>query len=227
MVNPVISYLREKNPNPLISHVTLRRWIGILGILLPAVCGLGGWLWASLFLQQSISFYYHTNVRDYFVGILVVVSLFLITYKGYEKRDNILTTITGIFGLGVVTFPCLLDKEVGCPIGFFQLNQECSNTIHQICSVFFFGLLAANSYFLFTKTDKKKELWVNKGKRNFLYKACGILMGITLAALIVIVEVNEHFVEENNIVFWFETIMVVSFAVSWLVKGETIWRDPK
>jgi hypothetical protein len=176
IVNPVNSYLKKKNANPLISHVTLRKWIGILGILLPAVCWLGGKL-ASLDLQQSISFYYHTNVRDYFVGILVVVSLFLITYKGYENRDNILTTITGIFGLGVVTFPCLLDKEVngpiidcllstkvGCPIGFFQLNPNISDKIHMYCSVAFFSYLQRTPYFCLRKPIRKKKCGSTKGK---------------------------------------------------------------
>jgi len=235
----VISYLRKKNVNFIISYINLRRLIGILGILLPVVCFFGGWLRASLPLQQSISFYYHTNVRDYFVGVLVLVSLFLITYKGHEVRDNILTTITGFFGLGVVTFPCLLDKEiktsidcllstgVGCPIGFFQLNPECSDNIHMICSVFFFFLLAANSYCLFTLTDETKEMTDNKKKRNRVYKACGIVMGISLITLVILYKCFNKFVEENRIVFYLETIMVVSFGVSWLVKGETFFRDPK
>jgi len=228
IVNPVNSYLKKKNPNPLISHVTLRMWIGILGILLPAVCGLGGWLRASLDLQQSISFYYHTNVRDYFVGILVVVSLFLITYKGYEVIDDIVSTITGIFGLGITIFPCLLAKEVKMPIGFFQLNPDISNILHIICSAFFFVLLAVNSLFLFTLTDKKKEMSNNKKKRNIVYIVCGILILISIIALgIILLIVNKQIVEEKRIVFVFETIMVVSFGVSWLVKGETILRDPK
>ena len=219
---------RTKNANPVISYLNLRRLIGYVGILLPLVCFLGGKLFANLPIQQSISFYYHTNVRDFFVGLLVGVSLLLITYKGYEVIDDIVSTITGIFGLGIVIFPCLLAKEVKCPIGFFQLKPDCSNILHIACSVFFFGLLAVNSFFLFTLTDKKKEMSNNKKKRNIIYKVCGILISITLIAMIIIVlTVNEQIVEEKRIVFVFETIMLVSFGVSWLVKGETILRDPK
>jgi len=228
IANPTISYLRTKNDNRVISYINLRRLIGIVGISLPLVCFLGGKLFSSLPLQRSISFYYHTNIGDFFVGLLVVVSLFLMTYKGYEVIDDFLTTITGFFGLMIVTFPCLLAKGDKTPIGFFQLNPVISDTLHQICSVFFFGLLAVNSFFLFTLTDKKKEMSNNKGKRNRVYKACGILMWITLIALIIIVrKVDEQIVEEKRIVFYLETIMVVSFAVSWIVKGEWIWGDPK
>jgi cell division protein FtsW (lipid II flippase) len=201
--------------------------IGILGILLPLVCWLGGKLYASLPLQQSISFYYHTNVQDFFVGILVVVSLFLISYKGYEVIDDIISTITGILGLGVVIFPCLLAKEVKTPIGFFQLNPDISDEIHMYCSVIFFLLLSANSFFLFTQTDKKKERTKNKKKRDIVYRVCGLLIFILTIALVILFEVNRQILEENSIVFYLETIMVVSFGVSWIVKGETIWRDPK
>jgi uncharacterized protein YacL len=198
-----------------------------LGILLPLVCFLGGKLFASLPIQQSISFYYHTNVQDYFVGLLVGVSLFLITYKGPEVIDNFVSTITGFFGLMIIIFPCLLAKEVKTPIGFFQLNPDISDKLHMICSVFFFVLLAVNSLFLFTLTDKKKEMSNNKKKRNIVYRVCGILILISIIALVILFKVNEQIVEEKRIVFIFETIMVVSFGVSWLVKGETILRDPK
>jgi uncharacterized protein YacL len=150
------------------------------------------------------------------------------TYKGYEVIDDIVSTITGIFGLGITIFPCLLAKEVNTPIGFFQLNPKLSDILHIACSVFFFVLLAVNSLFLFTLTDKKKEMSNNKKKRNIVYKVCGILILISLIAMIIIVlTVNKQIVEEKRIVFVFETIMVVSFGVSWLVKGETILRDPK
>jgi Mn2+/Fe2+ NRAMP family transporter len=159
---------------------------------------------------------------------MVGVSLLFITYKGYEVIDDIVSTITGFFGLGIVIFPCLLAEEVKCRIGFFRLNPDLSDNLHIACSVFFFVLLAVNSLFLFTLTDKKKEMPNSKRKRNKVYKVCGIFILISLIALgIIWLTVNKQIVEEKRIVFVFETIMVVSFGVSWLVKGETIFRDPK
>jgi len=218
---------RTKNANPVISYLNLRRLIGILGILLALVCYLGGKLFAGLPIQPSISDYYHTNVRDLFVGLLVGVSLFLMTYKGYEVVDNIVSTITGISGLGIAIFPCLLAEGVKTPIGFFQVDPNFSYTLHKICTVIFLLLLAGNSYFLFTLTDKTKEMSNNKKKRNIVYKVCGILIFISLIALVIIkLKVRPQIVEQYSIVFVLETIMLVSFGVSWLVKGETILRDP-
>jgi len=170
---------------------------------------------------------------------MVVVSLFLITYKGYEVIDNIISTITGIFGLGIVIFPCLLDKEVQtpigcllstevkCPIGFFQRNPDISDFLHIVCSVIFFLLLAVNSFFLFTLTDKKKEMSNNKKKRNIVYRVCGIVIFISLIVLGTLFIVNRQILEEKSIIFVLETIMVVSFGVSWIVKGGRGFKDPK
>ncbi|MEJ2664743.1 MAG: DUF998 domain-containing protein, partial [Spirochaetia bacterium] len=82
---------RKKNRSIIISYIALRRLIGILGMLLPFICILGGLLFAALYVEPSISDYYYTNMRDFFVGLLFGVSLFLITYKGYELIDDIVT----------------------------------------------------------------------------------------------------------------------------------------
>jgi len=220
--------LRIKNVNPVISYFILRRLIGILGILLALVCYGGGRLFSDLSLQPSISFYYYTNVRDLFVGLLVGVSMFLITYKGYEVIDNIVSNITGMVGLGIAIFPCLFSKEVTMSVGFFQFNPELSNTLHLICSASFFVLLALNSLFLFTLTDKNKEMTENKKKRNKVYITCGIIILASLISLVFIkLTVDPKIIDEKKIVFIFEAVMLVSFGISWLVKGETIWRDPK
>jgi hypothetical protein len=219
---------RTKNANPVISYLNLRNLIGILGILLALVCYLGGKLFAGLPIQPSISNYYHTNVRDLFVGLLVAVSLFLMTYKGYEVIDNIVSTVTGISALGIAIFPMLRAVGDKTPIGFFQVDPNFSYTLHKIFTVIFLLLLAGNSYFLFTLTDKTKEMSTNKKKRNIVYKVCGILIFISLIALVIIkLKVRPQIVEQYSIVFVLETIMLVSFGVSWLVKGGTILRDPK
>ena len=39
-------------------------------------------------MLESISSYYHSVMRDIFVGSLCAVGTFLISYRGYDKRDN-------------------------------------------------------------------------------------------------------------------------------------------
>jgi hypothetical protein len=60
----------EINNQLVIPYLTLRRTVGILGIALPFVLILGGWIVFKTSLQGSLSAYYHTGMRDVFVGIL-------------------------------------------------------------------------------------------------------------------------------------------------------------
>jgi hypothetical protein len=96
--------LKNKNKSLIVSYLTLRKLIGVLGILLPFACLFGGSLFQNSPVLDSISAYYHSNMRDILTGLLVGVSLFLITYKGYELRDTLLAILSGIAGLGIAIF---------------------------------------------------------------------------------------------------------------------------
>ena len=217
---------RTKNRSQLTSYKSLRKLIGILGILLPLICYLGGRLFASLTLQPSISAYYFTNARDFFVGLLVAVALFLMTYKGYEVIDNVITNVTGIAGFGIAIFPCLPLIDKVKPVGFFQLNPCTSNIIHLSCAGTFFTLLAINSIFLFTLTKDKRTMTRNKKRRNVVYITCGIAIIVSLIIL-VLAKLIPGFLAYGNTVFILETIMLFAFGISWLVKGEAVLEDKK
>ena len=208
--------LKDKNDSFIISYLTLRKVVGILGILLPFICMLDG-------VQESLSFYYHTDMRDLFVGILIGVCLFLVTYKGYEKRDNIVTSISGFAGFAIALFPCR-NLATGQPVGFFQINPDTSNTIHGIAAAVFFVFLAINSFFLFTLSNRNPASLRTKNKniRNIIYRVCG---GIIFALLILIVVIGQDNVQKARLLLPFETAMLVAFGISWLVKGETLLRD--
>jgi len=215
-----------KSPNPIISYKNLRRLIGILGMLLPLIVWAGGALFEGLGLQRSISFYYHTNARDVFVGLLVGVSLFLITYNGYEAIDDIVTTATGTAGFGIALFPCLSSRGAVAPVGFFQLRPMVSNALHISCAGLFFVLLAVNSLFLFTRTADRGAMTRNKKRRNAVYVACGAAILAAIAALVLVqIIVPAETIDRSPVVFWLETAMLAAFGISWLVKGETIFRD--
>ncbi|MBU2590656.1 MAG: DUF998 domain-containing protein [Nitrospinae bacterium] len=226
MLTRVNSYLRTKVPSPVISYKNLRTLIGILGMLLPAVCYFGGRLFAGLPLQPSISFYYHTNVRDAFVGLLVAVGMFMVTYRGYENIDNIVSHIIGLAALGIAIFPCLFSASSTSPVGFFQINPKLSNIIHLSSAGIFFFLLAMNSIFLFTLTDKTKEMSDNKKTRNKIYVACGVIILLCILALIVIgLTMDQATIDKLSLTFWLEMVMLNAFGISWLVKGEAIFGD--
>ncbi|MEN8228312.1 MAG: hypothetical protein ABFS38_09180 [Bacteroidota bacterium] len=82
-------------PPEILSHYAMRKAIGILGISLPVILVVGSAAFGKCDeVQQSISAYYHTNMRNIFVGVLSAVALFLFSYRGHDWMDN----IAGYFG---------------------------------------------------------------------------------------------------------------------------------
>lgn len=93
------------------TYRRIRRAIGYLGISLPLI--LVSFSFIPFFetsLQNSISDYYYTNLREIFTGTLCAVGLFLICYKGNSnisiwKNDSLLTNIAGIMAIGAALIP--------------------------------------------------------------------------------------------------------------------------
>lgn len=207
----------------IISFMTIRRAVGILGIILPIIVSLGGLLFDRQCrqLQASISDYYYTVTGSFFVGTLCAVGLFLYTYRGYDPIDNILSSLAGVFAVGIAFFPTDACRNcLSCNILTRDPNPV-TNTIHYICAAAFFLILAYMSLFLFTRSDVKGKLPAAKRKRNIVYRISGIVMVIALI-LILSLKIFPAFktkLELYHPVFWFELIALWSFGTSWLTKG--------
>lgn len=185
----------------MINTIRLRTMIGWLGMLLP-------WLVTLLIgkIPSSISATYYTNACATFMIILGAASFLLISYKGYEKIDDIINTLAGICGLGICLFPCYADLS---RVGTFNLGPQLSNTIHTIFAIIFFVLLAYGSFFLFTKSDVK--VTGKKKIRNIIYRICGIGMIVSFGILLL-----PNFYCQ---IWLTETIALFFFALSFLTKA--------
>lgn len=180
-------------------------WISLIGaIIVSKATGVPVEFWPTL----SISATYY--ICPALTGILTAASVVLMCYDGYSLRDNIVTTISGVFGIMIVLFPCActVSDEM---VGFFQLPVAISNTIHCASACAFFILLSINSLFLFTLGEK--EPTKQKKIRNIIYRVCGIGM---LCALILMVLPVSFFAKT----FVVEAIALTFFGISWLVKGQ-------
>jgi hypothetical protein len=220
-------WIRGLNKSDIESYRNLKRAIGILAMLLPLICILGGFGALGRPAQNSISHYYYTNMRDVLVGLLGCVSILLMAYSGYGIIDNVVTWAIGFAGAGVVAFPCPPYALSQTPVGIFQLPQTTSGPIHFTCAAVFFFLLAINSIFLFTMSDKKIP-GKKKQIRDAIYVASGVLILLCLATLLVIKLAARDFYNNSSIALIFETVMLLAFGASWLVKGEIpLFRDSK
>ena len=197
-------------------YLRIRNLCGLLGIILPwlALFSAGiaqhpgnDWWW-------SISATYYLSPA--LVGVLVPAALVLISYIGYDSTDNILTSLCGIFGLGIVLFPCKVSWIAdGTPVGFFQLPIEISHVIHTVCAVLFFFGNAMNSIFQFTKTDTPDHMTARKIIRNRIYRICGygmLLLEVVLAEAYLLGA-------PGYLIMIFEVVLLHLFGFAWLVKG--------
>lgn len=204
-----------------VSYLVLRKAIGILGIALPFVLAFGLLLLKGAEIQSSISSYYHTLMRDVFVGILCAIGVFLLSYKGYEKADDLAGDFACLMAVGVALFPV-------APEGNSDPTLALVGTLHYVFAALFFLTLAYFSLRLFTKTDPSVPPTRRKMQRNFVYKVCGylILLAMALIAVVKLVADSQGVpFKQLDPVFWLEALAVVAFGFSWLTKGEAILKD--
>lgn len=218
----------------IISFKHLRRLIGILALSIAPACILTGWLFGGNSVQPSISAYYWTNSRDLFEAILVGCGAFIICYRGYDLLERIIFPITGIFGIGIALFPVNVPFQFN-PAGIFKLDPAIANILHLSCAGVFFALLGFISFFCFTKTDSKGKIinmkcWIRaypmKAARNRIYRICGATIaacGLAIAGFSIFA--GQAWMDRYCVTLILEWVMLTSFGISWLCKGETLFKD--
>lgn len=195
-----------------------RQLLGVLGIALPLMVYLTA-IWRPLSemerpwsLLASISGYYHTGAEAVFIGIVVALGIFLITYDGYNNptgwKDRLASRIAGTGALLLAFYPTAVEGEYPA-LGWWMTYMGIA---HFTGATVLFVSFAYMSYFLFPVTDK--ALTPEKRRRNVLHKVCGIvivccLIWAGIASFVL-----------NAPIFWPESIMLLAFGVSWLVKGK-------
>lgn len=199
-----------------VHYLTLRRAVGILGVLFPLILVIGDLvLGSSAGLQSSISAYHGTVMRGVFVGILFAIGVFLFSYNGYEPSpdkevytpsDNAAGNLACVFALAVALFPITSD------------NGAVRN-VHLIAAAALFLTLAYFALYLFTKSGGNPT--PDKKARNRVYRICGSVM----LACIGLIAIYGWFLEDVGIanirpVFWLESLALWAFGFSWFVKGE-------
>jgi hypothetical protein len=195
------------------SYLALRKAVGWIGILLPFVLMTGLIvLFREKTVLKTISLYYHSDMRDLFVGALCAIALFLFFYKGYSKWDNRAANLAAFFALGIAFFPTVSEGPL-----------DWKAWIHFISASLFFITLSCFSMFLFTK--KNPNPTKNKLTRNKIYISCGVIMITCLVAILLFFVFFEKSFPQSSLVFWLESLALIAFGISWLIKGGTLLKD--
>lgn len=202
-----------------LSYLSLRKAVGIIGVGLPFVLAIGKLLLQGPGIEGSISFYYYTVMGNVFVGSLCAIGVFLMSTRGYDRSDEIAGRLACFFAVGVALFPTTPSQNA-------PLRAQIIGDVHLTFAALLFLTLAFFSIVLFTKTDPSQTPTRQKLQRNIVYRVFGytIIASILLIAVVQLTPVGS-LVGRLDPVFWLESTAVVAFGVSWLTKGEAILKD--
>ncbi len=227
----------SQKPVDIISGRVLLGLIGLIAFLLPVLL-----FFVSIIIddcneiQSSISAYYHTSAHDALVGMICALSFAFFAYKGYSDdksvmNDSLFGTLAAIFALGVAFFPTSIDgNETSTCIAVF--DNKIYGSVHYVSAVLLFFTLAYFCIFQFTKVNSNtycfstwQTLTVRKKSVNRFYISCGVLIlfFMVLAGTFFLIDDESSFkksIRDYNPIFWFETMMLWSFAAGWLRKSK-------
>ena len=217
--------MHRKDPDLVVSYLGLRQAIGWTGLLMPIAVRVGAYLFEGIATTGSISAYYYTGMRDVFVGTLILVGALLACYRSPAWHDGVVATVAGLAAIGIGLFPMepVFAQEIiaECP----QVTEQCYLNAgilgyHFLFVSLFFGLGVYLVYFRF-KAFTPSPPTPQKVVRNKVYRVCGVLMLLGIAGVGYLA-----FLRTGESIFWPETLAVGAFAIAWLVKGQTVLRDP-
>jgi hypothetical protein len=217
MKNDLMPGLKTPAKNDqIISYYALRILIGATGVLLPLLLIIGNFIVSNtLRIEDSVSDYYdNSTAGDILVGVLFVLGFFLMTYKGYDKVDSRTANLGCIFALGVALFPTTSTNHV-------------IHIMHFVFALLLFTVFIFFSVYLFRKSDPAKKCTRQKNNRNRIYLICGIIMIACIAGIAVSMLFLENFSKPLHLVFWLESIALIAFGISWIVKAEFLFMKDK
>jgi len=242
--------MNATNENRVISYHKIRRAVGLIALLLPFCLWLlntiineskvlNNSFWIHFEepyqpdgnLKDSISHFYYSTVGELFTGALCAVSLFLFCYRGYEKPssgkycfipgDSFMCNLAGIMAMLVVIFPTSSEKINDNFRAF--VSSENAGYIHYVAAALFFITLSVISFVNFRRTENPDEF--GKMESHSIFKNSAIVMMLCMIVLLAVYIMEKTgcditWTETYNITYWLETIMLLAFGISWLVKGK-------
>jgi hypothetical protein len=193
-----------------LTYRTLRLGLGVVAFALPLVLALIGFA-RGISLQGSISAYYHTSMRDVFVGVLFAAGATLFLYKGFSPKEDWALNLAGTFAVLAALVPTPTD-------GRFSL--------HGTFAVLFFVCLAYVAIF----RSRDTLVLIENPERLKHYRSLYFLLGAAMVALplgaFVLVSLLEfdRDPDKRRAVYFVELFATWAFGFFWLAKSREIRR---
>jgi hypothetical protein len=190
------------------TYMRLRIGIAAIGVALPLVLALGAWAFDGASLQSSMSAYYHTGMRDVFVGALFAIGIALYAYEGFSAAENLVLSAAGVLAILVALFP----TEGGTAPAW-------TADVHGAAALAFFACLAYVSVFRAGDTlsliRDARRAWALEQ----IYRGLGIAMLASPLIALAVAWTLRPPSGEPSVLFFVELFGIWAFAAYWLVKS--------
>lgn len=194
------------------TYFSLRVGMGVLAVALPLALWLGGRIGDNEALRCSMSAYYFSpTMRDKFVGLLCAIGLFLYLYKGFSRHENWALNIAGVFAVLIALVPTSPDCVGGNAIG-----------LHGVFAVLFFIAIAYVSVFRAADTLSLIKDPREAERLRKVYRGLGVLMVVSPLVAVVLASSLHPGSPKRSLIFFVETVAVLTFAAYWLVKSREL-----
>lgn len=204
-----------------LAFFRLRIAFGVLGVLLPLLLALAG-LVADGQVQPTISDIFHTTQRDFLVGGLVAIGVFLMVHRGWRRypgrwvSPDLIAFVAGLAAVGVALFP----NESDTVSTFTQrtLGLGVSPVFHYASACLLYLMMSLTCFLAYAPDA---EGWERK-----FYIGAGAIVWTTGWNVMILSGIKNSgngwladFIQTQNIVYWDESLGVWAFSVSWLLKA--------
>lgn len=208
-----------------LSYQSVRRAIGVIGLLLPVTLVVGGWGLFGVPIQDNLSLYYHTPMRDVLVGMLCTLGVFLFCYRGHDRVEDWTANLACAFALGLALFPTEPNND---PLS----QRSVAGLMHTLCGGGFFLTLAYYSLLHFPSHQRHADADEDEPhprQRNLLYRLSGLAILLSMAVmgvyLLLLPAAWKQVADRYHALVWLEWVAIWSFASAWLIKGRIIFAD--
>jgi hypothetical protein len=190
--------------DPVISHAVLRKLIGWLGISLPFMLTIGNWISTGASPPGSLSGYYYTDMRNLFVGGLCALGVFLLSYRGYERPDGLITDVAGASMILVALCP---TKPPEGSLHHLTVQQDVVGDLHVLFAVT--ALLALGVMTLrFARAQQRAEVLIHRACATAIF-SCVLLSAIS-SLMFRSININ------SRPLFICEVLAMLASGISWL-----------
>lgn len=215
------------------TYFFMRVGMGALAFAFPIALWLVGLWLMRIPTQTSLSAYYHSDMRDVFVGVLCAIGFTLFLYKGFSRSEDWALNVAGVLAVGIACFPMLPTAPLRCRAvcgddaclatsALFDRTFDplIVSQLHGTCAVLFFVAIAYVCGFCAKRTLHLIPDQAMRRRYLRLYQALAMAMVALPAAVALLTKLDPASANgcTDFTVIRVETAGVWVFATYWFVK---------